>query len=109
MIAHNEESTFEQVTKAIVGIVFLGTPHRGSQTANIAVVLGSILNVCRKAVSAGTLVRGARTDLLDHLSYDSQKLQDLFLSSQNRLNKLAIVSFHETYATPPSPILVSED
>lgn len=101
VFAHEDDTTYGAVLKSVIGIVFLGTPHRGSDLATLGSVVGNIINSLA-VIQPGVVKR----DLLDHLNYDSSALQDLVLSARNRLNNIAIVSFYETEPMPPfsSPV-----
>ncbi|KAH6849841.1 hypothetical protein B0I37DRAFT_370018 [Chaetomium sp. MPI-CAGE-AT-0009] len=98
VIAHedNSDPTNQRLLQSVIGIVFLGTPHQGSATANLGSLAGTIINTFLKAASAGSQTKTIRTDLLRHLESDSKALQDLADSVRNRLGSLQIVSFYET-------------
>jgi hypothetical protein len=81
--------------------VFLATPHRGSNAANLASICGSIVN---SFASAGLGPKTVRTDLLKTLIYDSDTLQDLTMSARNRLGNVHVVSFYETLPLPMGPL-----
>lgn len=92
--------------RSVIGIIFPGTPHRGSEVANLDKTIGTIVNISSTTASAGTQPRIIRTDLLDHLNSDSNVLHELALAARNRLENMAVVSFHETEPTPPLSVLV---
>jgi hypothetical protein len=94
--------------KSIAGVVFLGTPQRGSDVANTGAIVGRVINACAMAASAGLQNRVVRRDLLDHLSFDSKALEDLSLSVRNRLRDMHVVSFYETKPLSPLNCLVSD-
>lgn len=96
------------VLKSIAGVVFLGTPQRGSDMANIGAIAGRVINACAMAASAGLHNRIVRRDLLDNLSFDSKALQDLSISVRNRLLDMDVVSFYETKPLSPFSCLVSD-
>ncbi|KAK5994802.1 Vegetative incompatibility HET-E-1-like protein [Cladobotryum mycophilum] len=106
VLAHQDDNLYSQVLRSIIGIVFLGTPHRGSDTANLGSILGTIVNICAATSTGGVLSRTVRTGLLDHLTRDSSVLQELLLSARNRFRNIAVVSFYETEPTPPLSTLV---
>ena len=106
MFAHEDDVLYGKVLKSVVGAVFLGTPHNGSDVANLGSIVGRILNTCITTATVGTQQRAIRTDLLDYLKYDSKALQDLAISVRNRLHGLAIVSFYESETHRPLPSLV---
>lgn len=98
----------EDVLKSIVGVAFLGTPHRGSDVAKMGAIAGRVINGCAMLASAGRHGRIVRRDLLDTLSFDSKALQDLSVSVRNRLCDIKVVSFYETKALAPFNSLVSD-
>jgi hypothetical protein len=98
VIAHEDSSdpANQRLLQSVTGIVFLGTPHRGSGTANLGNLVGTMVNTFLKAASAGLQTKTIRTDLLRHLESDSKALQELTDSVRNRLGGIQIVSFYET-------------
>jgi hypothetical protein len=92
---------YGKVLKSIAGVVFLGTPHCGSDVANLGIIVGRILNTCITAMSAGIQTRTIKTDLLEYLKNDSPELQSLANSVRNRLLGLTVVSFYENAKQPP--------
>lgn len=101
IFAHEDGATYGEVLKSVAGVIFLGTPHRGSSVASLGSVVGAIINF------PGVPVKAVRTDLLDYLKLGSRHLQDLAISVRNRLADLAVVSFYETEAQSPLPSVVS--
>ena len=101
MFAHEDNAIYERVLKSVVGMAFLGTPHRGSNVADLGSVVGKIINTFLATTSAGLETRTIRTDLLDYLKYDSRALHDLNNSVRNRLTGLMIISFYESEVQPP--------
>ncbi|KAF4459721.1 ankyrin repeat-containing [Fusarium albosuccineum] len=98
VIAHEDDNLYGEVLKSVIGVAFLATPHRGSTAANLASVFGTIVST----------FRATRTDLLNHLIYDSDALQDLNTSARNRLGNISVVSCYEDKPTPPlSSLIVS--
>ncbi|KAI1176886.1 hypothetical protein F4777DRAFT_587643 [Nemania sp. FL0916] len=91
-LAYQYNETYGSLLESVIGITFLATPHRGSEAASLAL--------------AGTKPRIIRTDLLDHLDYNSKELSQLELDSQKPLEKMKIVSFYETELTPPLSNLI---
>ncbi|KAH6986404.1 hypothetical protein BKA56DRAFT_613779 [Ilyonectria sp. MPI-CAGE-AT-0026] len=106
VFAHEDDNFYGEVLKSVIGVAFLGTPHRGSESAKLGSTLATIINICTKTSTAGMRPRAVRNDLLDDLSSNSNTLQDLLLSARNRLRNLTVVSFYETEATPPLSSLV---
>ncbi|KAI1489344.1 hypothetical protein F5X96DRAFT_670791 [Biscogniauxia mediterranea] len=106
VFAHEDDTNYGALLKSVIGIAFLGTPHRGSYVASLGSIVGSIVNCFMLTTSTDGQSAMVRTDLLNHLNYDSSVLQDLFLSSRNRLQNMAVVSFYETEPTPPLSSLI---
>ncbi|TRX91008.1 hypothetical protein FHL15_008213 [Xylaria flabelliformis] len=106
VFAHLDNREYGSLLRSVIGITFLGTPHRGSEIANLGKTIGTIINICSKTTSAGTHPGIIRTDLLEHLNYDSNVLHELTLAARNRLENMTIVSFHETEPTPPLSVLI---
>ncbi|KAK6075641.1 ankyrin repeat protein [Seiridium cupressi] len=96
--AHGDHLIYGDTLGAVKGIVFLGTPHRGSELADIGKVVGQIINTF--------LPNTTRTDLFTHLVKDSEALQDLASAFRHRLQGLEIATFYEVGPTPPLSSLV---
>jgi len=79
---------YEHIIRAITGILFMATPHRGS---NLAETLSRILQV--SLISSSKNYVG---DLIKN-SFALQKINDQFRHIAPKLN---IVSFYETQPTP---------
>lgn len=109
MTAHEDNNRYGEVLQSIAGVVFLATPHRGSQSANLGHIVGTIVNTFRTTVTAGLGPRLVRTDLLQTLIYDNDTLEDLSMSARSRLGNIAVVSCYENEPTAPSQSLVSID
>jgi len=73
------------------GIVFLGTPHRGSGFAQ------TLNNILRATPNTGTKF------YLNELEKGSTTLQDINEQFRNVCGELALVSFHETLKTSIGP------
>jgi hypothetical protein len=57
--------------------MFLGTPHRGSQTADMATVLTGIVNVAARFGSLGLAKSPLQQSILKELKTGSQSLREL--------------------------------
>ncbi|KAM0260900.1 hypothetical protein ACHAQJ_002519 [Trichoderma viride] len=99
VIAHQDDNLYGDVLKSVIGVAFLATPHRGSSVANLGSVFGTIVNSFMGP-------RAVRTDLLNHLIYDSDALQKLSTSARNRLGNISVVSCYENNPTAPLTTLV---
>ena len=104
MIAHEDDVFGGAISESVIGIVFLGTPHRGSNLANLASVIGNILNVNSIAMRPAVM----KTSDLKLLTNNSGPLLDLALSVRHRLQNIMVVSFYETEPTPPLNVLVCD-
>src|SRR5579871_137738 len=89
------------------GVIFLGTPHRGSAAAEIAKMVGDTLNKAWTYSGAQLFLGGIRTNLLEDLSYGSPKLASVTKEFQERAAVLLIHSFYENEITPPTGRVVS--
>jgi hypothetical protein len=99
-LAHEDDHLHGDILSATSGIVFFGTPHRGSKGADVGKIVGKVVNVCLRASQAAGIAGSIRDDLLTTLGSNSQALSDLAISSRNRLTNLEIVTFHETETMP---------
>ena len=107
MVAARTDRQYGQVLKSLIGVVFLGTPHRGSGSAGLAGVLGTIVNTLSTTASAGLRTRVARTDLLANLSRNSEKLNELNEAVLRELRGISIITVHEDRPTAPLSKMVS--
>ena len=87
---HDEH--YQELIRAMSGIVFLSTPHRGS---NVAEVLNKILAACIFAFSP--------KQYISELSTNSPTLQEINEQFRNLAPKVSIVSFFETLKTSIGP------
>jgi hypothetical protein len=99
IIAKTEDGLFDPIRKSVTGILFLGTPHRGSSEANLPIVLTNIANLAPSGTSL--FVGQMRSDLLKTLEKDSIELKDISTSFRNQTRKIKIASFIEQNRTPP--------
>ncbi|EKG10098.1 hypothetical protein MPH_12697 [Macrophomina phaseolina MS6] len=91
------------------GVVFLGTPHRGSATATPAELFGNIFNVAWHASGAALFTRGVSTDLLKALKQNSSELLDIAKSFKARSSSLSIATFYEKAITEPLGSVVVDE
>ncbi|KAH4259424.1 hypothetical protein HBH70_138040 [Parastagonospora nodorum] len=96
VLAHENKPAYADVLSAVSGVLFFGTPHRGSQVAEIGSVVGKIVNLCVRASQMARLTGSMREDLLFTLGLDAQAMNELAESSRNRMENLEVVSFYET-------------
>jgi ankyrin repeat domain-containing protein 50 len=95
---------YANIRDSVIGILFLGTPHRGSSTTQFPQVLANITN----AALAGAALAGAarftgqmRVDLLKSLEKDAGVLKTLSTNFRNQASNIKIISFIEQKTTPP--------
>ena len=97
--AHSDQQDrYEWFVRSIIGVVYLGTPHRGSRYASWAYWPAKI--------SGLSCFNTVRVDLLRYLRRNSAALDDLRQTVQPYLEKIFVVSFYETALTSPAPSLV---
>ena len=101
VFAHEDEATYGALLKSVTGVIFLGTPHRGSNAATLGTVVGGIVNT----FVPGFPTKTVRTDLLDYLKEGSRQLHDLATSARNRLANLTVISFYESEAQYPMSLV----
>ena len=81
------DPTYEKIIKAVSSVIFLSTPHRGT---NLAETLNRILQVS---------FASSRRQFIAELATGSQTLQRLNEQFRHVAPKLQIVSFYETRPT----------
>lgn len=81
------DSTYTDIAESTKGIVFLGTPHRGSGFADWAGRLASIVRV--------SVAVKVQKSLLKTLSNDSEELLRISEDFRTIVSKYVIVSFYE--------------
>lgn len=86
-IAHEANGTYGDISKCTVGVMFMGTPHLGSDLANWSRIFRGIGNIC----TLGSI----RTDLLKGLETKSAELAELSAQFVHRAEGLKIVSVYE--------------
>jgi hypothetical protein len=88
VLASSQPDHYGDVLKNIRGVVFMGTPHRGSRTAGPTLHLSRIIN-------APFFGGAIRSDLLKALRVSSKNLEEISYLSVPLLGDLSIVSFYE--------------
>ncbi|KAJ6780959.1 hypothetical protein PWT90_06022 [Aphanocladium album] len=106
--AHDDPEVYGKLLQSTLGVVFLATPHRGSDTANMGNIFYTIANTSQAIMTAGLRPTAARTELLEYLTRNSKALQSLITSSRHRLKNLSIVTFYENKFTSPLSSLWSD-
>ncbi|KAF3482204.1 uncharacterized protein GIQ15_04963 [Arthroderma uncinatum] len=85
------DDQYSHIISQIYGIVFLGTPHRGSNFASI------LNNILRIAPTTGTKI------YVDELGEGSISINDINEQFRNVCSGLELVSFYETLKTAIAP------
>ncbi|KAH7033044.1 uncharacterized protein B0I36DRAFT_104322 [Microdochium trichocladiopsis] len=101
VFAHMDQKRYGDVLDSTIGVVFLGTPHCGSNLADLGVVLGRFVNILSATGTMGVISNPIKRDLFDALTYDSESLQELDISVRHLLGKIMVISFYETLPLPP--------
>lgn len=84
------------------GIMFLGTPHRGSESADLGAVVSNIVNFAAKLGSLGLAKKPLQIGILAELKNGSKTLRELhetFVKRASLPSQLPISSFIETRDT----------
>lgn len=101
IIAHESDRHYGSILQSCTGIVFLGTPHRGSDHASLGKIFAALINVL-------TFTSAMRTDLLRDLQTKSNTLQVISRQFVQRAKHLQIVSFYERKNTSMISSLVKK-
>ncbi|CEI70924.1 unnamed protein product [Fusarium venenatum] len=99
IIAHNGSEVYIPILKSTTGIVFLGTPHRGSDLVPWGILLSNLVRVT-------SIGRNIRKELLHTLSKDSNTLMEISKQFLQRATSLRIMSFVEQQVESPLTTLV---
>ncbi|EXL39953.1 hypothetical protein FOCG_17455 [Fusarium oxysporum f. sp. radicis-lycopersici 26381] len=99
IIAHNGSEVYIPILKSTTGIVFLGTPHRGSDLVPWGILLSNLVRVT-------SIGRNIRKELLHTLSKDSDTLMEISKQFLQRATSLRIMSFVEQQVESPLTTLV---
>jgi ankyrin repeat domain-containing protein 50 len=101
IIAKIEDDLYSGILNTTRAILFFGTPHRGTVTADLPQVMANVANL--RLAGTG---RRFRSDLLDDLKADSRILNDISNSFRTLSPRFKIISFYETESTGPLRKLV---
>ena len=96
-----DRDQFRDIWRASKGVIFMGTPHRGSASAGLGKTLGNIANVAILATGSYGFNRGVKTALLEDLAQESTELIRIADDFTQRASALRIITFYETSITPP--------
>jgi hypothetical protein len=99
ILAHEAQEFYGHVLRSTKGMVFLGTPHRGSDLVPWSLLLSNLIN----AASLGLAVR---KELLRNIDRDSEALMEISRQFVHRAAPLRIRSFIEQQIERPLTALV---
>jgi hypothetical protein len=105
-MAHEFEY-WTDVLRATKMIVFMGTPHRGSHIAAALGPIAKFANFWLDISFTSAFTGSMRTDLIDTLSRDSSKLDEINESFKQRSKRMTIVSCYEREKVRGASSLVS--
>ena len=88
-----------ELSRRLSGIMFLGTPHRGSETADVASVLTGVVNVAARIGSLGLAKNPLQQNILNGLKTGSISLRELHDKFRKRVSELQVKSLFETKDT----------
>ncbi|ERF71993.1 hypothetical protein EPUS_07463 [Endocarpon pusillum Z07020] len=101
LIIAKEQRYYSNILDKSRGIIFFGTPHRGSRVASWATIMSNFINTC-------SFHKPMRTQLFNVLSQNSAVLADISTSFKSLTLDLPIVTFYETEIMNPLNGLVVE-
>ena len=100
ILAHERQNIYGIVGQSVAGVVFLGTPHRGSDLAFWGAVFSRIADFA--------VFGRMRTDLLQSLNEKSKELGDICSQFVERGIPLQIFTIYERLKVPSIQALVSK-
>ena len=106
MIIAYERDQFRKEFLSSKGVVFMGTPHRGSALASPGKLLSDIANAALHTSGSYRFTGGINTPLVRNLRQNSTELLGIADSFTDRASVLRIITFYETEITPPSKSVV---
>jgi hypothetical protein len=98
-MAINEPQLYRNIQEAVTGVLFLGTPHRGSVTTSFSNVLVNVANVA--LMGASQVTDSMRSNLINSLKKDWDELRDISTEFQQQKPTFSIISLIEQRITPP--------
>lgn len=99
IIARLDAEDYGSIAESVSAILFLATPHQGSEHASLPAVLCSVANV---ALIGTTRFTGPmRTDLVESLKKDSDNLNEISKDFRNQVKTIKIASFVEDVVIRP--------
>jgi hypothetical protein len=99
VIAHEAADFYGDILRSTKGVIFMGTPHRGSSLASFALLAANLINTA-------SFSRTLRKDLLKNLEEKSEALMEISRQFVHRTPSLKIISFIEQEVEPPLTTLV---
>ena len=91
-----EDPKLNEVFLASRAIMFMGTPHRGSDIAKTAANFAAVANLPQAVPGLSFFVGPVRADLFNLLIRDSSILDDIDDSFRHRIGNIVIMSCYET-------------
>lgn len=98
-MAYMEHVNYGDILDSTIGIVFMGTPHRGSDLASWGLMATNLVN-------AASLGMGINKELLKTLKADSEMLAGISTQFVHRATPLKIRTFTEQQVERPLTTLV---
>lgn len=97
MLAQIHPEKYPFIKDSIKGILFLSTPHRGSEIVEWPILLANILNTSLYLTSG--FHGSARTDLLKSLERNSKELREISDNFSSQVKSIKIISCYEQNKT----------
>jgi hypothetical protein len=91
---------YSSIHKSVTTILFLGTPHRGSEEGTFPSALADIANVA--LVGTSRFVGSMRSDRIKSLQKDPKILKEISTNFRKQTRGIKIASFIEQTANPPA-------
>jgi len=111
VLAQIHPDRYPVIQDAISGIIFLSTPHRGSDSVEWPKLLANILDTSLYLTSG--FHGSTRRDLLKSLERNSKELRTVSDNFSSQVKNIKIISFYEQNKTPVgralSSLIVDED
>ena len=92
VLAKNESNLFPELVKSVSGIVFLGTPHQGSRTADYATTLSRIPNAIMTGSQLSRFTGSVLSQLCETLKANSEGLLHLAQDFRVQTSSINITS-----------------
>ncbi|TVY38555.1 Protein SERAC1 [Lachnellula occidentalis] len=86
---------YDDISSAVEGIMFFATPHRGSDSASLSVLLKTIGELATTLSKRGGTFRG---DLFQDMEKDAKVLAQISKDFRNQLKGIKIATFYEQRA-----------